>query len=132
MSINDQYKQLTKSRINSTRNVAVQSFVPFPTEADIKRGYIRRFFVQKVNDQNAPIIEVHNTNFIKISQSGIYNTASMKWRITGPIESLFDNDIVIDVGVKYSNTKSIQINKGKIKKLEMYLPNLIQFHSKKK
>jgi len=97
----------------------VITHVPTLTEKDISKGYIVRYFCQKVNDENSFIYEINSKFFSKLSLSPIYKIVSLKWRIDGdPIE------------VKKSNSASIRIASKIIPKISLYLPNLLQFHQK--
>ena len=58
----DRYKQLSKSSyINNSKKI--ETSIPLPKDADYKRGYINRYFIQKVNDKGSPIYELNFTTF---------------------------------------------------------------------
>ena len=115
MSMIDKYKNIFKGSLSPSRRPV--AFIPKPQDVDYQRGYIRRYFVQKTQDSNSPIIEVSYDTFIKFQASPLYRVADLRWRLTGT-ESV----------VKDSNAKSIKISSTNIKKLNLYLPNLLQFH----
>lgn len=128
MKINDKYKELTGNKFGAL-NIKVRAYIPSPTEKEYIRGYITRFFVQKTNDLNSPIYEVSTDEFNKLRSSSMYNTSSLRWRITGPKEpSDYQNNKIMDVGVKKSNEISIRLASDYITNLKLYLPNLTQFH----
>lgn len=128
MKTNDKYKELTADKF-SALNLKVKSFIPTPTDKDYVRGYITRYFAQKTNDINSPIYEVSDVEFRKLTDSVMYNTTSLRWRITGPKEpSDYENGKIMDKGVKKSNEISIRLASTNIVNLKLYLPNLTQFH----
>ena len=128
MDVNKKYKQLTANQFNSL-NLKVKAYVPTPTKTDYSRGYITRYFAQKTNDINSPIYEVSDSEFNKLRDSVMYNTTSLRWRITGPKEpSDYENNKIVDIGVKKSNEVSIRLASDEIVNLKLYLPNLTQFH----
>jgi hypothetical protein len=127
MTVNDKYNELTGNKFDYL-NITVKSFVPTPTDKDYLRGYITRYFVQKVNDPNTPIYEVSDTEFNSLRSSAMYNTTSLRWRIVGPKEpSDYENGKIMDNGVKKSNETSIRLASDYIVNLKLYLPNLTQF-----
>jgi hypothetical protein len=128
MNINDKYNELSGNKFSSL-NTKVKSFVPTPTDQDYLRGYVTRYFAQKVNDKNSPIYEVSTSEFAILRSSVMYNVTSLRWRITGPKEpSDYENNKIMDKGVKKGNEISINLASNDIVNLKLYLPNLTQFH----
>lgn len=99
--------------------VTIKSFIPTPTEAEYKRGYITRYFVQKSNDRTAPIIEVNSKGFVNYNNNPFYIITSLKWVISDSEEA-----------VKNFNLKSIQFASKNFKSLPFYLENLTQLLKK--
>lgn len=127
MDINDTYNKLSGNKFKSL-NIKIKSFIPTPTEQDYVRGYITRYFAQKSNDVNSPIYEVSDSEFNELSNSVMYNTTSLRWRIKGPKEpSDYEDNKIVDKGVKKSNEISIRLASEYIVNLKLYLPNLTQF-----
>ncbi len=127
MSI-DRYKRINDSIENDMRDIKISTFIPDPKKLDYESGYIRRYFVQKGNDQSSPIYEVSLTEYERILTKPLYIGVNIKWRISGPIsESL--SDTVLDKGVRESNRIAISLVRDKIPNLQFYLPNLLQFHN---
>lgn len=128
MNILDQYKKLRKPDLLAGP-ITIKAHLPTPTENDYKRGYIKRYFAQKVNDMSSPIREVSDDIYINVSRNSFYVTTSLKWRISGPLTTITNvNGRIDDKGVSESNRISIQLASKKIKNLKLYLPNLLQFH----
>ena len=110
------YKKMKSRDISDFENISIKAYIPEPTDSDYKRGYIKRYFVQKVNDINANIFEVSEFSYDSISNNPFYKTAFLNWRLTGTMEE-----------IKESNFKSIKFYSKDMKKLIMYLPNYLQF-----
>ena len=119
----DRYNILKNSDGGVDYPSVVRSHLPKITDADYQRGYIRRFFAQKSNDESSPIIEISKETSSALSSSPYYVTTSIRWRITGNIQT--ENG---KIGVSESNRQSILLGSKKIKNLSLYLPNLLQFH----
>lgn len=127
MNINKRYKELTRNQ-SSELNINVSAHIPTPTEADYAKGYVTRYFTQKTNDLNSPIFEISQAEFSRLSNSIVYVTTTLRWRIIGPKESTYDaNGKLTDIGIMESNRISIKLASVVIKKLNLYLPNLFQF-----
>jgi hypothetical protein len=127
MSIN-RYKQVVKGgyQFNAPK---FKTTVPKPTEDDYSVGFIYRYFAQKTNDISSPIFEIDIKNFRKLNSNPYYVVTSIKWKISGNLQPIYD-----DMGnIKYksvadSNRLSIRTVERDIKNLKLYLPNLLQFH----
>jgi hypothetical protein len=94
----------------------IRTHVPYPNTIDYRRGYLVRYFIQMINDDNAVIYEINETDYMKFSLNVFYNAVSIDWRLTGSIDN-----------VKLSNEKSVMLGSKKIKNLKFYLPNYLQF-----
>lgn len=114
----DDYKKLKKTP-TGLQQVKIITYVPSPTNEDYKSGYITRFFVQQLNDKNSPIYEIKGKSVAKFQNKTLYSVVSLDWRITGDVDS-----------IKKSNSASIRIASQTIPKIQLYLPNLLQFHKK--
>lgn len=117
MSI-DRYNEIASSTYKFDLG-GITSFLPNPKDIDYRRGYIKRYFIQKSNDKSSLIYEISDSSISKFKNTPFYITISLDWRISGdPIE------------VKKSNSASIRIASEVIPKISLYLPNLLQFHQK--
>jgi hypothetical protein len=117
MSI-DRYNSISKNS-REFKLPSIVSFIPTPNDKNYQNGYIVRYFVQKANDISSPIYEINRNSYNRILGTPFYTTISLDWRIVGdPIE------------VKKSNSESIRIASQTIRKIQLYLPNLLQFHKK--
>lgn len=94
----------------------INTNIPHPTEVDYKRGYISRYFIQKINDVNSNIFEISKDNFSMFNNNVFYNCVILDWRITGTKED-----------IKNSNSISVKLASKNMPKLMMYLPNYLQF-----
>jgi len=110
------YKRLKNRDLGDFRQITIKSFVPNPDEFDYKRGYINRYFTQRINDSGYPIFEVSDFTFNILIDNPFYNVVRLKWRLIGTDEE-----------IKNSNFKSVQLASKDMPKLMMYLPNYLQF-----
>jgi len=91
--------------------------IPTPDEFDYKRGFIERYFAQKVNDPDSFIYEIDSTIYQNVLISPFYKSIILKWKISG------DSD-----KARESNKASIRLASSDMKALILYLPNYLQFH----
>jgi hypothetical protein len=106
-------KNLDKFKIN------INTFIPNPIDSDYTRGYITRYFVIKSNDPNSTIYEISKESYRDLITNPLLITTSLDWRIVGD-----------DIDIKKSNGESVRLASQKINKLQLYLPNLLQFKKK--
>jgi hypothetical protein len=98
------------------KQVNIIPSIPSPNDTDYKRGYIVRYFVQKVNDSTAPVYEVSSKLHSTFINNSFYNVVSLDWRLIGSVEQIKD-----------SNSKSVKLASEKMKAILLYLPNYLQF-----
>lgn len=97
-------------------SVKIQTHAANPNEIDYKRGYVTRYFIQKANDSDSTIYEVDYIGFSKFIDNPFYTHVNLNWRIIGTDEQIKD-----------SNFKAIRLLTPRIPKLQLYLPNLLQY-----
>jgi len=112
----DRYKSISKLP-TEYKLEKIPAHIPEPTEFDYKRGYITRYFVQKSNDTLAPVYEINASTFTNLSNNSFYKTITLDWRLIGNIEQ-----------IKESNFKSVKIAAKILPRVQIYLPNLLQFY----
>lgn len=127
MGILESYKKLVSKSVIPDDNI--RTHVVTPVDVDYNRGFITRYFAQKVTDSNSAIFEVNEKVFSRLQSNPMYVAVSLKWRITGPKETTYREDgQVLDVSVSESNRRAILLHYDKIPNLKLYLPNLLQFY----
>ena len=114
----DNYNNIKKLPSGLER-LKIITYIPKPIDSDYLSGYITRFFIQKVNDSNAPIYEIKSNFASKVENKVYYTLAVLDWRITGKPDE-----------IRKSNSASIKLASKDIPKIGLYLPNLLQFHKK--
>ena len=106
-----------------------KTIVPTPSEDDYSVGFIVRYFIQKVNDENGHIFEIDENEYNLYRNNLHWKTDELKWRITGPKNPTYDlNGNIDDKGVINANKASISRASTKLKNIGLYLPNLLQFY----
>jgi len=94
----------------------IETFVPTPDDNDYQRGYIDRYFIQKSNDNSAPIFEISKNQYVSYLVNPFFTAVSIIWRLAG------SND-----EISQSNLKSIKLGCVDMRNLYTYLPNTLQF-----
>ena len=122
------YRRISRVGINNqTRKI--NTTIPTPNESDYSIGYVLRFFIQKTNDNSSPIYEVSNSTYNSLLSRPIYKGVILKWRISGPKQTQYDNEgRILNRSVSDSNRITIKLESDKMPNLKLYLPNLLQFH----
>jgi hypothetical protein len=92
-------------------------YIPSPTQFDYKRGFIERYFVQKINDTDSFIYEVDSTMYQTSLTTPFYKSVKLKWKISGDADK-----------ARESNKVSVRLVSSYMKSLILYLPNYLQFH----
>lgn len=101
---------------NLIPNQTIKPYFPTPTYKDYRQGYIVRYFVQRINDDDALIYEVNNTDYLRFLTDEFYNAVNIDWRLIGGEDAIRD-----------SNEKSVKLGSKKMKNLIFYLVNYLQF-----
>ena len=94
-----------------------------PGDDDYTMPYVRRYFVRKINDSD--IIEVSSENYKTLSGS-LYIKLLMKWKITGPQNTVIKNGIVTSEGVVEFNFAQIKEAEKSMPGMFKRLPNLLE------
>lgn len=120
------YNQIVKQ---TPRDIKILTFIPSPSDIDYRRGFIKRYFVQKTNDKGSPIYEISKRDINKYKTNPLYTSVDLRWRVKGPKETQYDDEgNVSDKAVSESNRVAIRLVADKIPNLKLYLPNLLQFY----
>jgi hypothetical protein len=94
----------------------IKQHIPTPTDSDYKRGYIVRYFTQKVNDIDSPVYEINDATFSNLINNSFYQVCNLDWKIIGT-----------DDEIKEANMKSIKRASKTLNAVQLYLPYLLQF-----
>jgi hypothetical protein len=96
-----------------------------PTNADIKAGYMLRYFAYKVNDGN--ITELNKDDYDKLgSKDGLdiylWKPFSIRWKISGPDYDIIDSmGNIKEVGIIDTNKRTIDITSETYPTLNRYI-----------
>ena len=99
------------------------------TPADIKAGYVRRYFLKKINEST--IIEIDSTEFGKYSSNQfdpiLYSAITLKWKITGDV---YDNsaDGVFHRGVQTTNQLMVAAAEAQMPGMLTKLTNYTEYY----
>ena len=106
---------LQKNLLSVTPAKPISHF-PKPTDGDYYNGYMERYFIQKVNDINAPIFEIDVSKSSGEDFKDYYAIVSIQWRLTGIPQEIME-----------SNSNSVRAAITTIPNISHYLSNLLQF-----
>jgi len=120
------YKQLNKIK---TKYKSFQPSVPIITDNDKKLGYIHRYFIKKINNNN--VIEINKKQFNDWESENIdpnlYFAIKIKWTITGVLQDTISNGVNIEA-VSTINTKEVTRASKKIIEIVDVLSDLTQYY----
>jgi len=124
----DRYKSLLKSSFKFNEPT-ISAHIPKPNDSDYERGFITRYFIQKINDKSSPIMEVDSKTFSRLVGNVFYSTTSIRWKISGVTETVYNSSGDIKYkSVSESNRLSVKFVEKDMPNLKLYLPNLLQFY----
>lgn len=101
------------------------TYLPQPNQNDYKVGYIERYVVSKIN--YSEITEVSKDTYNKLD-SNFFKKAKLKWKITGILNSKYENKMLLEQGVIEFNKKQIEVTNTVIKGVDQVFLNLKQFY----
>ena len=116
MAVNTFRYNKIQTNLSEYKLPEIITHIPAPLVEDYKRGYIKRYFIQKANDSAGYIYEINSFGFLDFKISPYFNVIMILWRISGTNEEIAE-----------SNSKSIRIGMKTIPSLHLYLPNTLQF-----
>ena len=99
-------------------------YKPVPTSKDYSKGYINRYFVQKINDLK--ITETNKNNYNDI-YNNYFSKLVIQWIISGPKNNVYKNKILDRKGVQEQNIQTLVEYEKSIKGIKNYLNNPLEF-----
>jgi len=106
-------------------------YVPKPTQKDYDKGTIDRYFIIKRND-DTKIIEVDKKQFLTLNKKnsgldgGIYKGIKLMWKITGPINDIYKNNILVEYGIEDTNKRTIKLKSKEVRNIDKVFYNYIE------
>ena len=131
--LNDEYDVISqyRSKIDmSVFGVNPTSYRPTPTEEDYRTGIIDRYFVRKNTSQSHPICEVSGEQYHALQVNPYYKTVSIRWKITGPVDSYISGETDGVIGVRDFNLREIVRGSEVIWQFPSSFKNLLEFYKK--
>jgi hypothetical protein len=108
----------------------VGEYVP-PTEANYALKYFTRYFAQLKASVSPYVVEISRSSYDGIVNNRIflisYNVAEVIWKLVGPLNDIYDNNVRIESGVRDTNLRSIQNAERLIPGLSNYLNNPLEY-----
>ncbi len=102
-----------------------------PADSDIKRGWMERYFAQKVNDDS--FLELSKKDFGKVGtdtglDSILWKKFKIRWKIAGPTVDIKNPDGSIkEAGIENTNRRTTLIASDKYPSLKTYITNYREF-----
>lgn len=124
----------TKIYKNKLDTPFIKNEIIQPTYDDYDKGIFTRYVTQlkSTTHPESNIAEINKITFDKISKDinilKTYRLASFGWKISGPLNDVFENNIKIESGVLDSNLRSLQDVEKVILNLTSFIKNPIQFY----
>ena len=103
-------------------------YLPDPEPEEYDKGYIMRFFVQRANDNNGPIVEVTEDTAKLFIDNPFYTKTSVSWKIAGPPNTITRGGIDHEEGVSEHNYRRANMANERIKGLGDKLSDVYQFY----
>ena len=122
MIIPEQYINI--GGVDMSDDVYPNYYKPLPTSKDYSKGYINRYFVQKINDLT--ITEVNKNKYNDI-YTNYFNKLVIQWIIYGPKNNVYKNKILDRKGVQEQNIEILNISENKMIGIKNYLNNPLEF-----
>ena len=120
------YSQIIKK---TPKEINIIAYLPVLKDIDYRRGFVKRYFIQKTNDKGSPIYEISKRDRNRFITNSLYTIVELKWRIKGPLNTQYDSvGNITDKAVSESNRITIKLVSHLIPTLKLYLPNLLQFY----
>lgn len=127
----DAYKLLL-DRSGSLKSNVFKAFptdkVITPSKDDYDKGMMTRYFVAKSNDMHSQIFEVDASGYKQFQKNPFYVVAQMRWKITGPVRSVYDRGILKNRGVTDFNMVSYEQIQLTMPKIDTKISSLLQFY----
>lgn len=97
---------------------------PTPSSDDYDKGYIDRYFLKKTNENIIFEVSYITTNV----NTNLYKKVQLKWKISGPRNNIYKNNILDKNGVEESNRFEIdRVRKEEGVDLSGTLTNLLEY-----
>jgi hypothetical protein len=103
------------------------AYIPSPTQENYNKGWISRYFIQRRDTKDSPIIEVSEEGYSKVSLNVYFIGVRINWRISGELEDKYTESGATVPSVITSNQTAINAASQTMPDIRMYLVNLKQF-----
>jgi hypothetical protein len=102
-----------------------------PTENDYNNGYFTRYVIKLKSSKLPYIIEINFDNYNKLTRTSdkfYYDTVQMLWKLTGPVDDIFEGNIRTIAGVRDTNLRSLQEAEKTIPGVSRIFTDPLQFY----
>lgn len=109
-------------------------YYPNISDNDYRDGSITRYFAKQRKIRKFKILEIDKNQYTDIiNQNGIYNypmwdVTSILWKISGPLNSTFNGNIITKAGVLDTNQRLVELKNKEFIGIDKYLTNFQEFY----
>ncbi len=89
------------------------------------KGFIDRYFIYRIT--NDTIYEVQKENYDQVNDV-IFKKVQLKWKLSGPPNNTYKNNVLMMPGVIQYNTKQIKTASETVPRLTDYLKDPLQYY----
>ena len=132
------YRDSVKKGNNSKTNVIYSIHPKFsyvtPSESDFQLGKFTRYFIKRRNFKT--VEDIFEIDFEQYKQwrkikSGIdetlYEAIAIEWKLTGPLNDIFENNVNVAPGVFNTNERTIRVKASTFMGLDKYVTDFTEF-----
>lgn len=107
MDSKEKYIVLSTQNLDSTHKLKFPTSTKrIPNQSDLVRGKMKRAFCLYIS--SGQIVEIHPDDINKFQDNDFIQIKTVIWKITGPKNNFYKNDILYEQGVFETNEKIIQ------------------------
>lgn len=115
-----------KARSQGKAQSSPISYYPSPIQSDYDRGYIIRYFTKRINERGY-VIEISESEYNSIVNGtasydvSMYDTASVFWKLTGPLNQKRISQFDVRAGIIDTNKRLVETASVKLVGLKEYI-----------
>ena len=116
-----------------TKYVEPSPYILRIEQLDYDAGYVTRFFVEKAFGSNRYPMEIdylqsQRYNKPKSINGGLYNLVAINWKITGPLNNVYNNrGLILELGIYEHNALQVERAAQTIPNINYTIKNYIEF-----
>lgn len=128
----------TYDKLKAFKNLITDYTEPRPyilrsQQLDYDAGYVTRYFVEKAFGSGRYPIEIdylqyQSYNKPKNINGGLYNLVGLNWKLTGPLNNVYNkNGVILELGIYEHNALQVEYASKTIPNISYIIKNYIEF-----